>query len=77
MGVSGQRFVTAALYSRERAPGALWIGGWKGLRAGMDREDKERNPLPLIHGSKLKFSSAGILLKSETRTYRQKNENIE
>jgi hypothetical protein len=36
MGVSGQHHAPAALYPRERTPGTHWIGGWLGLRAGLD-----------------------------------------
>jgi hypothetical protein len=36
MGVSGQRHAPAALYTREKDPGAHWIRGWVGLRAGLD-----------------------------------------
>jgi hypothetical protein len=37
MGVSGQRHALATLYPpRERTPGTHWIGGWMGLRAGLD-----------------------------------------
>jgi hypothetical protein len=37
MGVSGQRHAPAALYPREKnPPGTHWIGGWVGLRAGLD-----------------------------------------
>jgi hypothetical protein len=38
MEVSGQLHDTAALYHRERIPGTHWIGGWVGLRAGLDTE---------------------------------------
>jgi hypothetical protein len=37
-GVSGQRHVSAALYSRERTRISHWIGGRVGLRAGLDTE---------------------------------------
>jgi hypothetical protein len=40
MGVSGQRHVAAALYPREGTSGTHWIGGWVGLRAGLDRDAK-------------------------------------
>jgi hypothetical protein len=36
MGVSGQRHAPAALYPRRKDPGTHWIGGWVGLRAGLD-----------------------------------------
>jgi len=42
MGVSGQRHAPAALYPRERTPGTHWIGGWVGLRAGLDTEAREK-----------------------------------
>jgi hypothetical protein len=38
MGVSGQRHTPAALYPRERTPGIHLVGGWVGLRAGLDIE---------------------------------------
>jgi hypothetical protein len=37
-GVSGQRHVPAALYPREKTSGTHWIGGWVGLRTGLDTE---------------------------------------
>jgi hypothetical protein len=54
MRVSGQRHAPAALYSGERTPYTHWIGGWVGLRAGLDTEDRgkilylcqEPNPSP-------------------------------
>jgi hypothetical protein len=42
MGVSGQRHAPTALYPRGRTPGTHWIGGWVGLRAGLDTEDIEK-----------------------------------
>jgi hypothetical protein len=36
MGVSGQRHAPAALYPLGKSPGTHWIGGWVGLRAGLD-----------------------------------------
>jgi hypothetical protein len=37
--MSGQRHhTTAALSAREGTPGTHWIGGWVGLRAGLDIE---------------------------------------
>jgi hypothetical protein len=38
MGVSGQHYAPAALYSRESTPGTHWIGGWLGLRTGPNTE---------------------------------------
>jgi hypothetical protein len=38
MGVSGHRHAPAALYPRGKDPGTCWIGGWVGLRAGLDTE---------------------------------------
>jgi hypothetical protein len=38
MGVSGQYHTPAAIYPREVTPGNHWIGGWEGLRAGLDKE---------------------------------------
>jgi hypothetical protein len=36
--VSGQRHAPTALYPRGNDPGTHWIGGWVGLRAGLDTE---------------------------------------
>jgi hypothetical protein len=46
MGVSGQRHTLAALYPREGTLCTHWIGGWVGLRAGLDtkRPEGERSP---------------------------------
>jgi hypothetical protein len=38
MGVSGQHRDLAALYPQEWTPGTHFIGGWVGLRAGLDTE---------------------------------------
>jgi hypothetical protein len=38
MWVSGQRHAPAALCPREFIPDIHWIGGWAGLRAGLDTE---------------------------------------
>jgi hypothetical protein len=37
-GVSGYRHAPAELYPPERTLGTHWIGGWVGLRAGLDTE---------------------------------------
>jgi hypothetical protein len=37
-GVSGQCHAPAALCPREITPVTHWIGGWVGLRAGLDTE---------------------------------------
>jgi hypothetical protein len=37
-GVSGHREAPAALYPREITPVTRWIGGWVGIRAGLDTE---------------------------------------
>jgi hypothetical protein len=37
-GVSVKRHTLAALYPRETTPGTHCIGGWVGLRAGLDTE---------------------------------------
>jgi hypothetical protein len=42
MGVNGQRHVLVALYPRGKDPGTRWIGGWVGLRAGLDTEVRGR-----------------------------------
>jgi hypothetical protein len=41
-GVSGQRHVPATLYPREWTHDTHWIGGWVGLRAGLDTEATEK-----------------------------------
>jgi hypothetical protein len=38
MGMSGQRHALAALQPLRKDPGICWIGGWVGLRAGLDTE---------------------------------------
>jgi hypothetical protein len=48
MGMSGQRHAPAALWPGERTPGTRGTGGWAGLRAGLDTEVREKNPLPLL-----------------------------
>jgi hypothetical protein len=42
MGVSGQRHAPAALYPGQRISSTHWIGGWVGLRAGLDTEVREK-----------------------------------
>jgi hypothetical protein len=37
MGVSGQRHTSTVLSTRERTPRTHWIGGWVGLKTGLDR----------------------------------------
>jgi hypothetical protein len=52
MEVSGQRHAPAALYPRERTPGAHLTGGWVGPRAGLDAEARRK----IYTGSKLSAS---------------------
>jgi hypothetical protein len=42
MGVSGQHHAPATLYPRERTSVINLIGGYVGLRAGLDREAREQ-----------------------------------
>jgi hypothetical protein len=42
MGVSGQRHAPFALCTGEKTPGTHCTGGWVGLRAGLDTEDKAK-----------------------------------
>jgi len=42
-GVSGQQHAPAALYRRER-PGAHFVGGWLGPRAGLDGRKISSSP---------------------------------
>jgi hypothetical protein len=44
-GVSGQHHALAELYTRERISGTHGIGGWVGLRAGLDTQDTGKNCL--------------------------------
>jgi hypothetical protein len=37
-GLSGQRYAPAALYPGKKTPCTHWIGGWVGLRAGLNTE---------------------------------------
>jgi hypothetical protein len=37
-GTNSQRHAPAALYLQESASATLWVGGWVGLRAGLDTE---------------------------------------
>jgi hypothetical protein len=41
-GVGGQRHASATLYPRKRSSSSHWIGGWVGLRAGLDTEAREQ-----------------------------------
>jgi hypothetical protein len=47
-GVSGQRHAPAAFTPWGRTPDTHWIGGWVGLRAGLDTEARGKilSPLP-------------------------------
>jgi hypothetical protein len=45
--MSGQRHALATIYSGERTASTHWIGGWVGLRAGLNTEAREKNPLSL------------------------------
>jgi hypothetical protein len=49
-GVSGQRHAPVMLYPRERTLGTHCTGGWVGLRAGLDTEDRGKI-LRLCRGS--------------------------
>jgi hypothetical protein len=51
IGVSGQCHALAVLYPWERTTSTHWIGGWEGLRAGLDIEAKGKI-LCLCQGSK-------------------------
>jgi hypothetical protein len=51
-GESGQRHASTALYPRERTPDTYWIGGWMGLRAGLNTEARGK-VLFLCRGSNL------------------------
>jgi hypothetical protein len=43
MEASGQLDAPAALTPWERAPGAHWIGGWVGPRAGLNTVNRQKN----------------------------------
>jgi hypothetical protein len=52
-GVSGQRHAPAALYPRGNdPPGTHCTGGWVGIRAGLDKEDRGKILCP-CRGSNL------------------------
>jgi hypothetical protein len=38
--MNGQLHALSGLNSEKRTPGTHWIGGWVGLRAGLDTEDR-------------------------------------
>jgi hypothetical protein len=42
MGVSGQHHAPVTFYPQESTLSTHWIGGWVGLRAGLDTEARER-----------------------------------
>jgi hypothetical protein len=42
----GDRRRPSAALPRERAPGTQWIGGWVGLRAGLDALEKRKMSYP-------------------------------
>jgi hypothetical protein len=42
MGVSFQRHAPTSLYTRGKVPRTHWIGGWVGLRVGLDTEGREK-----------------------------------
>jgi hypothetical protein len=46
-GVSCQRHASAALYPQGKTPGTHWIGGWVGLRVGLDTGARGKVLLPL------------------------------
>jgi hypothetical protein len=48
MEVSGQLHGPAALPLEKEPPRTHWIGGWVGLRAGLDTVVKNSQPLPEI-----------------------------
>jgi hypothetical protein len=52
MGVNGQRHAPAALCAGERTLGTHCTGGWVGLRAGLDTEDRGKIICP-CRGSNL------------------------
>jgi hypothetical protein len=54
-GVSGQCHAQAAPYPRGKEPNTHWIGGWVGLKAGLNT-DARKNFCPLP-GIKLRSSS--------------------
>jgi hypothetical protein len=41
MRVSRQIHAPATLYPQERTPGTHWLGGWMGLRNGLDTVTRE------------------------------------
>jgi hypothetical protein len=49
---TGQVHASAVLYPREKTPGTHWIGGWVGIRAGLNTEARGKI-LCLCQGSNL------------------------
>jgi hypothetical protein len=41
-GVSGQSLAPIALYPWECTPGTHWVGGWMGLRVGLDIKARKK-----------------------------------
>jgi hypothetical protein len=69
--VSGQRQAPAVLYPRRKnRPGAQWIGGWVGPRAGLETSYR-KNPHCLRRGSNLDDMSTeihgGMILTGESK----------
>jgi len=46
MEVSGQLHAPATLPPEKELPGTRWIGGWLGLRAGLDLVVQRKIPIP-------------------------------
>jgi hypothetical protein len=62
--MNGQRHAPGTLFPRERTTGIHWIGGWAGLRAGLDTEVRGKS-----------FASAGdriLVIQSVVRHYTDK-----
>jgi hypothetical protein len=65
MGVSGQLHAPTALSPGERAPGAHWVGGWAGPRAGLDAVNHMNHNGPRSFLSWVSFSVEKYNLESK------------
>jgi hypothetical protein len=70
-GVGGQRHVPAVLPAGKRS-GTHCIGGWVGLRAGLDRCGKSRPHRHSIPGPNIKVLKISITYAKETENTRYK-----
>jgi hypothetical protein len=51
MEVSSQIYVPVALSTGKRVPSVHWVGGWVGLRVGLDAVKKRKNSFHFLAGN--------------------------